>query len=794
VTGHEEIRQFVSDHLKGKHVDAILFAFGKAYEVLRDNSVAVTDQLTLSTAVGRYLDLKAGDIGLTRPSDLGMSDFSFRNLGITVTAAKQVREVIHKVMEVFYGPDSVRGRAVCSRPEPYDLEDADLTIRLEDGVDRTVVFRAEQFENIQFATAQEVANSISQQLTVLGTGAFATVETDFESGARFVKIYGAARGPYGFVQVRGGRAQQRMEFHKMRDTMLPSNTTVWQITKHDENKIRFRWDSGPEPELQNVLIGDRAIIYGAPFLNADDALVGTFDVTNVRPTQGIPSYDTGWFEVDAQVPGLRNSAPDVAPPPNTVTDTYSYTVNQVTNDDLKFYLPLKNTPYSQPRYALAFEPAPALLRVYLPATTNIVARNLSGAAHVHLLYQSTDLDGAHGHAADDALKLEVVNEFTLRYPDGRADNAGTGGTLAYGSTTVPLDRAYREGGFSYLVTAEPHGITGDDQWAASIDYSAGDEVILTGRRWRAAQNSGPSFGGAKVPSDGSAYWDDAGAARNLTSTIVTVDVDVVPQDDPDHRFLGPYAWDTEGTFTLASTRGKVRDAILEGEQKRLLYVDGAFPNQSGYLLFDLNGNAQEGPVPYLLSQRQVSDTVAPIATISRVGTLVTVTTTVPHNVVSGEQVSISGTVNFNGLHAVTAVRSPLVYNFVTGLLGDVAESVGTSTSILQGDVSLLTVDPSYRFRYPHAVGTSVSLLSSNVTYVPKLDARDLSFYVTGTADARIFCEQIVRDIAALGIKLEVVVIYPDDAGLGNAGAGTDLTKETPFSDAATFVWASSATS
>ena len=64
---------------------------------------------------------------------------------------------------------------------------------------------------------------------------------------------------------------------------------------------------------------------------------------------------------------------------NTPGNTYSYTVNQVVYDDLKFFLAQKNTPYSRKRYALAFEPSANLLKIYLPATTTILERDLNMA-------------------------------------------------------------------------------------------------------------------------------------------------------------------------------------------------------------------------------------------------------------------------------------------------------------------------------------------------------------------------------------------------------------------------------
>ena len=52
---------------------------------------------------------------------------------------------------------------------------------------------------------------------------------------------------------------------------------------------------------------------------------------------------------------------------------------------------------------------------------------------------------------------------------------------------------------------------------------------------------------------------------------------------------------------------------------------------------------------------------------------------------------------------------------------------------------------------------------------------------------------LIRKIIACGIKLEVIVIYPSDLGLGNEGDGTSAYQAAPISEAATYVWASSST-
>ena len=86
VKGIDFLKQFLSPFLKGQNNDAIFGTFGDEDERLDDLSVAVTDQLTISTASEQYLDKRLADIGIVRPAELGMEDLAFRQMGIEINA------------------------------------------------------------------------------------------------------------------------------------------------------------------------------------------------------------------------------------------------------------------------------------------------------------------------------------------------------------------------------------------------------------------------------------------------------------------------------------------------------------------------------------------------------------------------------------------------------------------------------------------------------------------------------------------------------------------------------------
>lgn len=737
---YEELRQFISNFINGPNSEALLKSLAEQLQKGSDLSVAVNDQLTISSSSGVYLDKNLAALGITRPSELGMEDLAFKQMGIQINQAKQITEAIHTVLATFYGDETVRAYTTSGVSDPYLLAAGDdLSFVMESGETRTLTLVGDEFESIQNATAEELADVLTRFIRSDGSDGYAQVFLDVDTGQKYVRIFGGAKGPFGLVQITGGRLQNKLEFPQLRPTELSSNTTVWEITRNVGSRHRFRWVSGPQPLLDQVFVEDLVMIYGPQF--ESNGFVGTLKVIQVRPPTVAPQPDAGYFEVDIEgTSPLKSSVADQLPPPNGPGLVYSITVTQNSYEDLKFFLARKATAYSRSRYALAWEPADSLLRIYMPATTKVVKRDLIGSAHLHLLYGAGEFNGAWGHATITDQKLILTSDRTFRYKQNGLDALGIGGTVTYGFTTIDIDYVFREDGFTNIVCAEPHGLTGVADSVGNI----------------------------------------------ISDQVVSVLIDQVLEDDQVNTFLGPYVVDPSAPYTLTDTFVTLREKIIAGEKKSTLLVQGILPNEPGQLLFSLNTDSQESPIKYLASQTSSSVTPVNIATISQIGTTVTVTTTLPHGAISTGQVLIAGTTNFNGLWDVDSVPSANVYTFTRTPAGTIFESSGTSTPIIDGVVSTLILDSSYTFKNNHELGADATLLSDVRAYEPSPDGADYSFYVTGTAQGRVFAAELMEQITALGINLEIIIIYPSDVGLGNQG-GTDDPAVPPTSDKV-FVW------
>jgi hypothetical protein len=483
---------------------------------------------------------------------------------------------------------------------------------------------------------------------------------------------------------------------------------------------------------------------------------------------------------------LKFSQPDVAPPPNGGGNVYSYIISQGQYSDLMFFQATKNTSYSKPRYAVAFEPKRNLMKIYMPATTKVVERDLVGGAYLHMLYPPSDFDGNFGSINDPSQMIRILSPYAIQFPVDRLDNLGTGGTLTYGMTIVPIDNIFRENGFVTVITSMPHGLIGINQWETSTDYLVGATAFENGFTYTAIQASGPAHGGAREPVSSPLFWRKGNAALNLSNTVVTVAVDNVMSDDPNSSFPGPYIADLTEQFTLTTKVVKTRESIEAGENRRTLLVLGELPAESGVLLANLANDNEEYPIRYVTSQVQGAPGPNPIVSASQNGLNIVVNTLNGHGAVPEDTVTLAGTGSMDGSYTVKLVTSPNIME-LTAVSPQVAYSTsGTVTLKSPGTVSTLILDPTYEFKNGHPIGSDLTLLSSATAFVPSPDGSDYSAYVTSDAEARVFAKDVINSIVALGIQLQIVVVYPDDAGLGNAGDSIDETVD-PHSEA-TYVW------
>jgi len=300
-----------------------------------DNAKLAFNQLFLSTASGKYLDQRAGDVGQRRPPEVALTDDIFRRLAVITKTRKLTQEAILEVLEVFYGVDAVRASIVTSVSGPYVIKPGeDLVLRIDENLTVSVVFGQSGYARSTSYSANEVAAEITRTLKDLESQAFAVSEIDPSSGLYRVRVYSASRGLSSSVRIIGGKAQNALLFPTslfVAAGMSPFATWDIQLSPTVTGNLRFTMTAGTVFDLSQVVVGDLAYVYGAEF--STSGCHGTYEILDVAVYySGITKIQ--YFEI-ANPMGVQAMG-----------------VSQIGFDDLAFFRPTKFTIYDQLRHVM----------------------------------------------------------------------------------------------------------------------------------------------------------------------------------------------------------------------------------------------------------------------------------------------------------------------------------------------------------------------------------------------------------------------------------------------------------
>lgn len=351
----KRLRQYLNPTIKGPNVDSVLESLATGTSHLINNVEAVNDSLYIVTAQGKYLDARLADKNLTRPENVGLSDEVFRQIGIEVSARKQVRDLILSILGIVYGEEFTKATMNSTEFEPYQLENGDsLMIQFDDEEKVEVFFDSSQFASINAATAQEVADTITKEIRRLGRRGSAVAKNDGVGG--YVMLMSETLGPSSTVKVVGGKAQNKLKFPSIRPTSGLASTQ-WKLELVAGGLVRATWIGGADPSVGKVKKNDYVNIYGSSF---DSYNRGTFTVVNVNG-------------------GLAGEAYFEFINPSGVPETKA----QGISEGVLFFNPIRNTINSKTTFATLYQTESRLLEVFMPATTKVVRRERIGSAHLH---------------------------------------------------------------------------------------------------------------------------------------------------------------------------------------------------------------------------------------------------------------------------------------------------------------------------------------------------------------------------------------------------------------------------
>lgn len=104
-------------------------------------------------------------------------------------------------------------------------------------------------------------------------------------------------------------------------------------------------------------------------------------------------------------------------------------------------------------------------------------------------------------------------------------------------------------------------------------------------------------------------------------------------------------------------------------------------------------------------------------------------------------------------------QSYLVFGFGT------SKEEGPIPCIGRPSANTLRINPAYKFKRKHLAGTMVTEIAQNFSYQVSSNAVDFPFYVTDMVSGRLYSEELIKLVAATGIKLVINVLYPNPIGL-----------------------------
>ena len=357
-----------------KNWKALIEAIGQSDQFLQDLIESVRDQFFIKTASRPYIDRLGANFKISRPKFIGMDDDTFRQyIPILAYQPKQVKLVLDLLLDIFFFKESTTAFAQSTVPELYSLEDGwqlDYTI---DGIrEESITFEADDFVDINNATAEEVAGVINRN----AQHSFCVVFDDRILKQKFLRIFTSTVGSKGSVQVTGGRADLAFKFIGFNDEAGSGTSTQWQITKVGDT-VTMKHVGGVSPRLDKVQIGDRVIVN----IPGNE---GSFTVTDV---------DVG----NAEFKFLNLFA---------TAGFFDHGVNPGTS--VNFLTPERVVIYTNNNRAVVWEVEPGQILVEMPASPPVVKRRLEGSAHINgLVIRAVD------KVSDTELELEDASDWPL---------------------------------------------------------------------------------------------------------------------------------------------------------------------------------------------------------------------------------------------------------------------------------------------------------------------------------------------------------------------------------------------
>lgn len=179
------------------NITAMVRAFANSDDTISEQIENAKEQMFVRTAVGRYLNLLANSMGVSKPIETGLTDTQFQELIPNLTfKPKQVRKIFYDTAEVFWGALYTHANVTSINAETWDLDHGDeIKVSIDGGTTQTIVILESDIETEGAATKEELLSILSRI-----KNATASLVEDKIAGDFYINVRSNTLGPRGSVQ------------------------------------------------------------------------------------------------------------------------------------------------------------------------------------------------------------------------------------------------------------------------------------------------------------------------------------------------------------------------------------------------------------------------------------------------------------------------------------------------------------------------------------------------------------------------------------------------------------------
>jgi hypothetical protein len=740
----------------GKNFNTVLGAIAESDADLENLFIEVRKQLFVETAEGSYLDILGSNLGIPRPPLIGMVDADYREfIKLQSYYPKQIKQLLFRLMELFYGVDTIKASVTSTGKGPYALIDgATLNVQVDENVIYNIQFNAASFNNPNAVTAAEIAAQINTQI---GDALFATVYRDAIDKVEYIQLFTNTYGPVGSIRVVDGTANR---FLKFPDVSRGGATISTQYRiEQNVSTVRLYWAGGDNPQFAQLQIGDYALLTSPNMLSSNQgsfainsivdtgafaAILASTSATfqslnvvryNMPSTVGIVAdnnvtiagflnasnngtfkvltVSAGYIDVEsARVNAADDEAAsatvDLLPSAAYIAFSNDNGVTQsifnVTSiDDVLFFRGRRFKLESYIRPSTIWEVNGNEIVVTLPATPVVIRRNLAGSSH---------LQGTSATVSRMFLtSIEVNNPEFFPLLNGRFWLQKPNGVIltnkVYNYATLNVDELV-----SVTPSFTPKGellSLGVGPLSASIGVSTVTVTSLTPHGLVSGELVNlVNFNGFAGLSD-----SDINGVRSIVTII----------DD----FTFTFNAAANATSSASNAPSANKGEIYSGRGMKVLITN--VQQNTGYVgayIYDPK-NAK-----YTISETQTTTTQA--VELGEFGASLSVFNSTVFPDSSGE----------------------LIFNYGR------ADEEGPVRYIAKPNSSTIFIDPSYRFLKAHTSGAAINLVRSKFGTSVSTTGKEYPVYIVDTIGPRETLKTLLLDAKAAGVSMRFVVVLPDN--------------------------------